>query len=177
MIVLLKIDWSLIKQQSIIKTYTFWYVLIGVLVVLSLFLPFRINVINAGYSTNFIGGSSYNNYSKEILNGFGLKFFPFIPIAIYLITTLFISFSKGKVTKVFALVFSFFLILSLMLLLIATTFTLNFGGARMMVTTGIGYYVMVTLCIIFIVIVCVNVAKTWKGNSEVLNPNQDLLDN
>jgi len=177
LIVLLKIDWSLINQQSIFKTYTFWYTLIGVLVFLSLFLPFRINVINAGYSTNFIGRSSYNNYSKEILNGFGLKFFPFIPIGIYIVTTLFISFSKGKATKVFALVFSFFLILSLLLLYVATTFTLNFGGARMMVTTGLGYYILTSLCIIFIVIICVNVAKTWKGNSEVLNPNQDLLDN
>lgn len=165
------------QQKSIIKTYTFWYILIGLLVVLSLFLPFRINVVNAGYSTNFIGGSSYNNYSKEILNGFKLNFFPFIPIGIYLVTTLFISFSKGKATKVFALVFSFFLILSLLLLLVATTFTLNFGGARIMVTTGIGYYVMASLCLIFIVIVCVNVFKTWKGNSNEMKLNYDLLDN
>jgi hypothetical protein len=167
----------LLKQQSIFKTYTFWYVLIGVLVFLSLFLPFRINVVNAGYSTNFIGGSSYHNDSKEILNGFGLKFFPFIPIGIYLLTTLFISFSKGKVTKVFALVSSFFLILSLLLLLVATTFTLNFGGARTIVKTGIGYYIMVFLSLIFIVIVCVNVTKTWKGNSNEMKLNYDLLDN
>jgi hypothetical protein len=167
----------LINEQSIIKTYTFWYSLIGVLVVLSLFLPFRINVVNAGYSTNFIGGSSYNNYSKEILNGFGLKFFPFIPIAIYLITTLFISFSKGKVTKVFALVFSFFLILSLLLLLVATTFSLNFDGARRIVKTGIGYYVMTSLCLVFIVIVCLNVAKTWNNHLSQIKLNDDLLDN
>lgn len=176
MIVLLKIDWSLINQQSIFKTFTFWYVLIGVLVVLSLFLPFRINVVNAGYSTNFIGGVSYNNYSKEILNGFGLKFFPFIPIGIYLLTTLFISFSKGKVTKVFALVFSFFLILSLLLLLVATTFTLNFGGARTIVKTGIGYYVLTSLCLVFIVIVCLNVAKTWNNHLSQIKLNDDLLD-
>lgn len=165
------------QKKSILSNYTFWYVIIGVLLVLTLFLPFRINVVNAGYSTNFIGGASYNNYSKEILNGFGLKFFPFIPIGIYLVTTLFISFSKGKVTKVFALVFSFFLILSLLLLLVATTFTLNFGGARIIVTTGIGYYFMASLSLVFIVIVCVNVAKTWNNNSNQIKLNEDLLDN
>ena len=164
------------QNKSFLSNYTFWYVLIGVLLILTLFLPFRINVVNAGYSTNFIGGASYNNYSKEILNGFGLKFFPFIPIGIYLLTTLFISFSKGKVTKVFALVFSFFLILSLLLLLVATTFTLNFGGAKTIVKTGIGYYVLTSLCLVFIVIVCLNVAKRWNNHLSKIKLNDDLLD-
>jgi len=165
----------MIQQKSIIKTYTFWYVLIGVLMILTLFLPFRINVVEAGYSVSFFGHSSYRSGSRKVISGFKLLV-PFIPIGIYIVTTLFISFSRGKVGKVFALVFSFFLILSLLVLLVATNFTLNFGG-NMEALTGVGFYLMALLTMIFVVIVCVNVAKKWNNKSNQIKLNEYLLDN
>jgi hypothetical protein len=165
----------LIQQKSLFKTYAFWYVLIGVLLILTLFLPFRINVVEAGSYVGLFGHTLNGTGSRKVISGFNLLV-PFIPIGIYLVTTLFMIFSKGKVGKVFALIFSFFHLWSLLVVWFFTSFSLSFSG-RFKAITGTGYYIMVFLSLIFIVIVCVNVAKTWKGNSEVLNLNQDLLDN
>ncbi len=162
-------------NKSFLSNYTFWYVIIGVLLVLTLFLPFRINVFESGYYVGLFGGGSYHAGSRKVINGFEFKV-PFLPIALYFVTTLFISFSRGKATKVIALVFTFFLIVSLLFLLIATNFTLNFGG-KSTALTGIGYYIMTFLSLIFIIIVWENISKTWNKHSNVLNFNEDLLDN
>lgn len=142
--------------------------------VLTLFLPFRINVVEAGSYVGLFGQSSNSTGSREVISGFNLLA-PFIPIGIYLVTTLFMIFSKGKVGKVFALIFSFFHLWSLLVVWFFTSFSLGFSG-RFKVITGTGYYLMVFLSLVFIVIVCVNVAKTWKGNSIEIKVNEDLLD-
>ena len=162
------------QNKSFLSNYTFWYVLIGVLLILTLFLPFRINVVEAGSYVGLFGHTRNGTGSRKVISGFDLVV-PFIPIGIYLVTTLFMIFSKGKVGKVFALIFSFFHLWSLLVVWFFTTFSLSFSG-RFKAITGTGYYIMVFLSLIFIVIVCVNVAKTWNNNSNQIKLNDDLLD-
>ncbi len=121
-----KIESSMIQQNSIFKTFPFWYVLIGVLMILSMFLPFRINVETEGSSIGLFGITSYHKVTREVISGFKFSL-PFISISIYFLTAVFISFSNSKITKILSLVFSFLLILSLIFLLFASTFSLSFN--------------------------------------------------
>jgi hypothetical protein len=55
------------QNKSSLSNYTFWYVIIGVLLILTLFLPFRINVVESGYSVGLFGGGSYHPGSRKVI--------------------------------------------------------------------------------------------------------------
>lgn len=161
-------------NNSFISNYTFWCLILGLLLIFTLFLPFRIEEIEKDYTAGWFRGSSFQSSIKRII-GFALQV-AIIPIAFYLITFFIVFFSKKRVGKIFALISTFFYLLSLLLVLFAANFNLYFGTKEREVYTGFGYYLMVLFSLIFIVLVIVQIKRTWNDNLDLHKKELDLLD-
>lgn len=152
------------KSESKIPIYySFIFLILIISSVLTLFLPYRI-VVQHLYLDPYTSVSS------------GFQFIlPYGAILLMIITGVFAVFSRKKVGLIMSLIFLGLYTLYMLFLYAALNFILSLGSPPSTADAGLGYYLLVGISIIFILLMII----TYKKNIAIVTrkmPQKDLLD-
>jgi hypothetical protein len=136
--------------------------------ILSLFLPYRI-IIQEVYF-----GPTLKPSFSQIFNGFQFKL-TYGAIVLMIITSVLVVFSRRKVGMILSLIFLGFYMLYVLFLYAALNFILSLRSPPSKADAGLGYYLLLGISIIFILLTII----TYKKRKAIVTrklPQQDLLD-